>query len=109
MLQIIDLTVDKKLDKDEILNELSLLDTDDDFNGNNGKEYTWDEALKNGFDSSQEYVIDHLEKSPLQGIELIKEFFYQWLDPDNYILEYDFRYFEVENKLVFICCYAEDR
>lgn len=71
-------------DKEEILNTLSFIGTDEDFNGNNGKEYTREEAIEKGFESTQEYVIDKLEKSNLTGKSLVIEFFKEWLDNDGY-------------------------
>ena len=77
-------------DKEEILNALSCTSTDEDFNGNNGEEFTRKEALEEGFESSQDYVLSKLRKSNLIGEDLIIAFFKEWLDNDNYYSEWDF-------------------
>lgn len=84
--------------KDEILETLSFVETDEDFNGNNGEEFTWEEALENGFESSQEYVIDKLRKSDLTGEELVREFFEEWLGNDGYYDDYDIETEMINNK-----------
>ena len=77
--------------KEEVLNVLSNVYTDEDFNGNNGEEFTREEALEGGFESTQEYVIDNLRKSDLKGEEIIVEFFKEWLADDDYYDNWDFK------------------
>ena len=64
--------------KEDILNSLQAF-TDEDWSGNNGEDYTWDEAIENEFDSSQAYVLDLLKKSDLTGNELIETYIDYWL------------------------------
>lgn len=84
-------------DKTEILETLSSLYTDEDFTGNNGEEFTWEEAIRSGFNSSQEYVIHELKESTLTGEKLILKFFSEWLDNDGYYINWDFESAEEED------------
>jgi hypothetical protein len=93
-------TINNVNDKKEILDTLSGLYTDEDFSGNNGEEFTWNIALENGFNSSQEYVIDVLKNSGLEGEALIEAFFHQWLDKDDYYGEWTLETAEVGDTLV---------
>lgn len=81
---------DFSTNKENILNALSNLYTDEDFVGNNGKEFTNENALKNGFKSTQDYVIDKLKKSDKNGYDLIDLFLEKWLGDDNYYGDYDY-------------------
>lgn len=76
------------MDREEILEVLSNLYTDEDFSGGNGEEYTFEEAIEQGFNSSQEYVISVLKNSGLEGKALINAFFHQWLNNDNSCVEW---------------------
>ena len=87
-------------DREEVLNTLSHLYTDEDFNGDNGELFTMESALENGFESSQEYVVDVLKNSGLEGINLIKGFFHQWLDEDGYYGEWSLRTVEIGNAVI---------
>lgn len=91
------ITVKDINDKEEILETLSNVETDEDFNGNNGEEFTREIALENGFDTSQDYVVDKLRKSNLTGEDLIIAFFKEWLDGDCYYDQWDFESDEKEN------------
>ena len=86
--------------KEEILQELSFLYTDEDFNGNNGKEFTWEVALENGFVSSQDYVIDQLKKSDLEGVDLVRMFFADWLNSDGYYTDWNLEVTDVNGTTV---------
>ena len=78
--------------REEVLNALGEFYTDEDFCGNNGEEFTWEEATDKGFESTQEYVIDQLEKDEnLKGEELILQFFREWLDNDGYYSDWKFK------------------
>ena len=76
--------------KKNIISALSNFYTDEDFCGNNGEEFTREIAIKNGFNSTQDYIIDELKKSKKQGIELIDEFLQEWLGNDGYYQTYDY-------------------
>ena len=81
----------------EILEELRFFYTDEDFCGNNGKEFTREEALESGFVSTQDYVIDVLKNSGLTGKELVGAFFKQWLDKDGYYEDWEIETYEEDN------------
>ena len=76
--------------KENIISVLSNLYTDEDFTGNNGEGFTKEIAIQNGFESTQDYVIDKLEKSDKNGFELIESFLDEWLGSDNYYSSYDY-------------------
>jgi len=75
-------------DKENLLLELADIG-DDDFIGNNGEDYTWDDALDAGFDSTQEYVLSLLEKSDLRGEALVSKYLSYWLENDSYYTGYE--------------------
>ena len=58
-----------------------------DFNGENGEDYTWEEALEKGFVSNLEYVIDKV-KSIENDEECVNTFFNEWMENDSYYAEY---------------------
>ena len=93
-------TINNINDREEILSTLANLYTDEDFSGNNGAEYLWEKASESGFESNQEYVIDILKNSGLEGAELIESFFHQWLDNDYYYDEWTMETAEVGDTLV---------
>ena len=76
---------------------ISLCDEDWDMSGENGDEYTWDEALENGYDSSAEYLADTVVCNvELQNLTTmaevleasVYEFFNNWMGRDSYYEDY---------------------
>ena len=61
---------------------------DMDFNGENGEDYTWEEALEEGFVSNLEYVIDKV-KNIENDKECVNTFFEEWMENDGYYAEYE--------------------
>ena len=94
------IVIDDINNKEEILEILKYLETDEDFNGNNGKDYYWEETLEKGFKSNQDFVIDKLKNSNLNGENLILEFFREWLDNDGYYEEWKYDSFENDGKTI---------
>ena len=78
------IVIDNINDRAEILSTLRSMYTDEDFNGNNGEEYTWESAIDEGFSSSQDYLVSELSKADFNGIRLVEEFIHEWLDTDGY-------------------------
>ena len=99
--------INNREDKEEILNALSSMYTDEDFNGNNGEEYTWESALEEGFESNQEYLVNWLRKSELKEEKLIEEFVDEWLGNDGYYGEPDIVFADF-GKNGFVCSIACD-
>ncbi|MBO7732196.1 MAG: hypothetical protein J6S67_06580 [Methanobrevibacter sp.] len=92
--------------REEVLNTLGEFYTDEDFCGNNGEDFTWEEAIDNGFESTQEYIIDQLEKNEnLKGEELILQFFREWLDNDGYYSDWKFES-QTEKDGSYVCSVA---
>ena len=76
-------------DRKDLLNTLrNIADFDMDFNGDNGEDYTWEEALENGFESNLEYVLNIVEDIE-NDEECVKAFFEEWMENDGYYAEYD--------------------
>ena len=59
---------------------------DNDFNGENGKEYLWECAA--GFDSNADYCLSEAEKKSTPK-EMIKAFIDLWMGADSYYEDYD--------------------
>lgn len=82
---------------------------DDDFNGNNGDEYLWEEAENNGFETNCDYLVHTLLKDiPEDKIleygevrKLLDKFFDGWTYNDSYYDGLDFD-FEDENNILFV-------
>ena len=66
----------------------SIADFDCDFNGENGEDYTWDDALENGFESNLEYLINEV-KDIEDDEECVNAFIKEWINSDMYYDEYD--------------------
>lgn len=76
--------------RESLLNALrNMSDFDCDFNGENGEDYTWKEAIENGFNSNLEYLINDVKD--IEDDELcVGTFFHEWMDRDrNYYDEYE--------------------
>lgn len=70
--------------KEEILDTLSNF-YDEDFCGNNGAEYNWEETNKGGYRSNQQYVLDTIRNSNIvEPLGIIQEYFEMWLGRDSY-------------------------
>jgi hypothetical protein len=66
----------------------SLAINDNDFNGNNGLEFLWEEAR--GYNSNFDYLEDYL--SDIEDAETyIREFIERWIGADDYYEEYSLR------------------
>lgn len=77
-------------DKDEVLKVLADNFSNEDFNGNNGEEFTRnDEAIEQGI-SDQEYTISLLENSGLTGKKLIEGYLIKLYGEDGFYTDYDY-------------------
>lgn len=77
-------------DKQEVLEVLANNFENEDFNGNNGEEFTRNpEAIEQGM-SDQEYTISVLENSGLEGEEIIKRYLEELYGSDGYYTDYDY-------------------
>jgi hypothetical protein len=66
------------------LSDLAICDND--FNGENGLEYLWDEA--EGFVSNAEYCLSIAEQEPTPR-EMVEKFISLWMSKDHYYEDYD--------------------
>ena len=63
-----------------------LINIDEDFNGNNGVEYLWEEA--EGFESNALYCLSIAEKEPTPRL-MIEKFISLWMSRDYYYQDYN--------------------
>lgn len=73
-----------------------LADIDDDFNGNNGKDYLWGEARYKGFMSNLDFSLNDAFKKR-KDINVLISFLGLWLNEDNYYSDYDYEVLYDEN------------
>ena len=97
----------KPNNRESLLNALrNMSDFDCDFNGENGEDYTWEDAIENGFDSNLEYLINEV-KDIEDDETLINTFFDTWMDNDrNYYDEYEVQCISNSNGNVVTICFA---
>lgn len=82
---------------------------DEDFNGNNGDEYRWEETEMNGFENNCDYLVHTLLKDiaddEILGYDEVRELLYKFFDGwtynDDYYDGIDFT-FEDENNVLFV-------
>lgn len=94
---------------ESILGALSNFD-DEDFNGNNGEEYLWEEA--EGYECNQDYVLDQLRAKYTEDliheeffivIDLVNDYFNDFLGRDGYYLDYKIDV-DIEDGNITIAC-----
>jgi hypothetical protein len=84
--------------RESLLNALrSLSEYDNDFNGENGIDYLWEEA--NGFESNMEYLVNEV-KDIEDDEECVNTFFEEWLNHDKYYDEWNISVIADEKKRV---------
>ena len=81
-----DITANTKRGVEYLLS--NLINIDEDFNGNNGKEYLWLEAEVEGFESNAAYCLSIAEKEKTPR-EMIEKFISLWMSRDYYYQDYD--------------------
>lgn len=75
---------DSNSSKEDILDTLSNF-YDEDFCGNNGTEYNWEETIEGGYSSNQQYVLDSIRNSYLERpLDIIRKYIDMWLGRDDY-------------------------
>ena len=100
-----DITPNTKEGASGSLSNLILMD--DDFNGNNGSEYLWEEAELGGFESNAEYCLwmaEH-EETPR---EMIEKFISLWMGRDYYYQTYDLGILVEDDKLFLSLAYITE-
>lgn len=84
--------------RESLLNALrGLSEFDNDFNGENGDDYLWEEA--NGFESNMEYLVNEV-KNIEDDEECVNTFFEEWLNHDKYYDEWNVSVITDEKKKV---------
>ena len=90
-------------DKQEILNMLTLMGCDDnDFNGENGIEYLWEDAK--GFECNLDYCLSVASKEDAPQ-KIIETFISTWFNHDWYYQDYDLDVIEEGDKIFFSLAY----
>lgn len=79
--------------KEDVVNYLKNIadEYDDDFNGDNGEDYLWDEAKWKGYSNNADYCINEVMEQFEKDNDLvksIKNFFKLWLCSDDYYDSY---------------------
>lgn len=89
--------------REDLLKALaSMSDFDCDFNGENGIDYTWEEALNKGFESNLEYLLDKV-KDIKNDVECVEAFVDEWMETDDdYYHDYKLNYLTDSNGNVFV-------
>ena len=92
-------------DRNSLLEALSIIgDFDNDFIGENGPDYLWDEAKR--FESNCDYLL-HLVKDIPDDNEAVQVFIETWMKHDsNYYAEYGFDTITDENNNVIVISFA---
>ena len=75
-------------DRNELLNALKQLSNiDQDFNGDNGPGYRWQQTTDKNFESNQQYILDCVKDIPNE-CDCVREFLKLWMTQDNYYKHY---------------------
>lgn len=77
-------------DRQEVLSVLANNFDNEDFNGNNGEEYTLREEAKEQGLSDKDYIISVLDNGGLKEDDLIRAYLYQLYGTDGFYVDYDF-------------------
>lgn len=65
-----------------------LSNCDEDFNGNNGPEYLWQQASDGNYNSNQQYVLDIIKDLPSDD-DVVQAFLDYWVKHDSYYRRYE--------------------
>ena len=66
----------------------SVSDFDNDFTGENGEEFLWDEVDSSKYKSNLDYMLDEV-KDIEDDAEAIETFFEEWMNKDGYYDDYE--------------------
>lgn len=83
----------------------SLINIDNDFNGENGPEYLWEEA--EGFECNADYCLSIAEKENTPR-EMIEKFISLWMSRDYYYQDYDLGILVEDDKLFLSFAYMTE-
>lgn len=85
----------------------NLILMDDDFNGNNGSEYLWEEAEVAGFNCNADYCMSIAEKEKTPR-DIIEKFISLWMGRDYYYQDYDLGILVEDDKLFLSLAYITE-
>lgn len=114
-MQLLQVEINERNVNDVIDNICTIAEFDNDFNGNNGKVYLWEEAEEKGFENNLDYVRNSLKelfayKSVVDAEtlqEICDKFFDMWLGNDDYYGEYDYKIIEkTKNEYVLVLAFT---
>lgn len=92
--------------KEEVAETLMCLaNIDNDFNGENGDGYLWEDA--EGFESNAAYCLSIAEKEKTPT-EIIEKFISLWMDRDYYYRDYDLGILVKDDKLFMSLAYMTE-
>lgn len=98
-----DVVSNTKEDASTCLMDLALCDND--FNGENGLEYLWEEA--EGFESNMDYCLSIAEQEPTPR-EMVEKFISLWMGRDYYYEDYDIGVLVRDDKLFISLAYTTE-
>lgn len=98
-----EVTQNTKEDVSVCLMDLALCDND--FNGENGLEYLWEEA--EGFESNAEYCLSIAEKEPTPR-KMVEKFISLWMGKDYYYEDYDLGVLVRDDRLFISLAYTTE-
>ena len=78
---------------------------DNDFNGENGLEYLWEEA--EGFESNSEYCLSIAEQEPTPRA-MVEKFISMWMGRDYYYEDYDIGVLVRDDRLFISLAYTTE-
>ncbi len=73
---------------------------DNDFNGENGEEYLWEEANGLGYDSNLDYILSKVQDIK-DDTEVIETFFNEWMERDSFYDGYEVNVLTNKKKQVY--------
>lgn len=100
----LDFTPDKEDSEIQLLEALDELarNWDNDFSGENGEDYLWEDSKEEGYENNADYVFNYIKESIEDGYynkyklnsvryaTIVEDYLDMWLGGDNYYGEYNY-------------------
>ena len=103
-LDYVNFTPDREDSEIELLDALDSLArlVDNDFSGENGDEYNWEDTIDGGFENNADYVYNYIKVDIEQGYynkysvnsvryaQIVADYLDEWMGHDSYYVNYDY-------------------
>ena len=103
-LDYVNFTPDREDSEMELLDALDSLArlVDNDFSGENGDEYNWEDTIDGGFENNADYVYNYIKVDIEQGYynkysvnsvryaQIVEDYLEEWMGHDSYYVNYDY-------------------